>query len=84
VYIATTRRGYTDDEERRYRLVRYFPEHDLQGALDTIAASFASGSPQLWGAEARRRLLADKIDVTQWMVDFFHQRFGQAAAHQAR
>jgi uncharacterized protein len=83
VYIATTRRGYTDDEERRYGLVRYFPEHDLRGALGSIAASFASGSPRVWGAEARRRLLAEKIDVTQWMVDYFHERFGQAAAHQA-
>jgi predicted glycosyltransferase len=83
VYIATTRRGYTDDEERRYGLVRYFPEHDVQGALGAIAACFSSGSPRVWGAEARQRLLAEKIDVTDWMVDFFHQRFGQAVARQA-
>ncbi|MGH2967386.1 MAG: hypothetical protein ACRDMH_18660 [Solirubrobacterales bacterium] len=35
------------------------------------------------GAEARWRLLAEKIDVTQWMVDYFQERFGRAAAHQA-
>jgi len=83
VYIATTRRGYTDDEERRYGLVRYFPEHDLRGAVDAIAASFAPGSPRVWGAEARRRLLAEKIDVTQWMVEYFHERFGGATAQRA-
>ena len=83
IYIATTRRGYTDDEERRYGLVRYFPEHDLRGAVDAIRASFANGSPRVWGAEARQRLLSEKIDVTQWMVDYFHGRFGRAPAEGA-
>jgi predicted glycosyltransferase len=83
VYIATTRRGYTDDEERRYGLVRYYPEHDLQGALGAIAAAFTNGSPRVWGAEARQRLLGEKIDVTGWMVDYFHQRFGPAPAQRA-
>ena len=33
VFIATTGRGYTDDEERRYGLVRHFTEaqYDLAG-----------------------------------------------------
>jgi predicted glycosyltransferase len=75
VYIATTRRGYTDDQEQRYGLVRYFTEQQLGEAIRAIEDLFATGSPREFGARARQRLLAEKIDVTQWMMEFFLDRF---------
>ena len=36
VMIATSGRGYTDDEERRYGLVRHFTDDRYDEAVDTI------------------------------------------------
>jgi uncharacterized protein len=83
VYIATTRRGYTDDEEQRYGLVRYFPNQRFEDALNAVAGFFAGEPPPVWAAKARARLLAEKVDVTQWMVDYFHQRFQPSSRQRA-
>ena len=77
VMIATTGRGYTDDEERRYGLVRHFTEDQYDRAVDAVDKFFAD-SPRALGALARERLLGDKIDVTQWMVDYFENTFPDA------
>ena len=34
VMIATTGRGYTDDQERRYELVRHFTDDEYDRAVD--------------------------------------------------
>lgn len=78
VFIATTGRGYTDDQQRRYGLVRYFTEDQFMEACRTIEESFRNGSPRDAGARARARLLQDKIDVTRWMVDYFETQFGSS------
>jgi predicted glycosyltransferase len=69
VFIATTGRGYTDDEERRYGLVRHFTEDQYDRALSAIEEILAK--PALAWQAARQRLLDEKIDVTAWMVDYF-------------
>jgi predicted glycosyltransferase len=74
VFIATSGRGYTDDEERRYGLVRHFTEDDYDKALSAIEEILAEPAAT-WDA-ARRRLLTEKIDVTSWMVDYFEETFG--------
>jgi predicted glycosyltransferase len=75
VFIATTGRGYTDDEERRYGLVRHFTEDQFDAAVAAIE-ELQGGAPRELGQAARRRLLAEKIDVTQWMIDYFESTFG--------
>jgi predicted glycosyltransferase len=75
VFIATTGRGYTDDQERRYGLVRHFTEDHYAEAIATIEELFAGG-PRETGARSREKLLAEKIDVTAWMVDYFDATFG--------
>ena len=77
VFIATTGRGYTEDQEKRYGLVRHFTEDEYDRALGTIEELFAN-SPRDFGQAARARLLDDKIDVTQWMVDYFESTFAVA------
>ena len=73
VFIATTGRGYTDDEERRYQLVRHLTEDQYDMALSTIDDILAE--PEETWRSARRRLLEEKIDVTAWMVDYFESTF---------
>ncbi len=76
VFIATTGRGYTDEQEKRYGLVRYFQEEEFEAGLRTLK-ELAANEPREFGARARRQLLKDKIDVTQWMVDYFEGQFGR-------
>ena len=66
VMIATTGRGYTDDEERRYGLVRHFTEDQYDRAVDAIEKLFAE-SPRELGAlgartAARRQDRRDPVD----------------------
>jgi predicted glycosyltransferase len=79
VFIATSGRGYTDDQEERYGLVRHFTEHEYDRAVEAIEGLLA-GSPRDFGRAARDRLLGDKIDVTQWMIDYFESTFAPAPA----
>jgi predicted glycosyltransferase len=77
VLIATTGRGYTDDEERRYGLVRHYTDTEYDMALSGIEDVLATPRSD-WRA-ARQRLLDEKIDVTQWMVDYFETSFPRAS-----
>ncbi len=70
VFIATTGRGYTDDQQERYGLVDYFTEDRFDEAMTAIKARFAAGSPRALSVAARKQLLTEKIDVTRWMVDY--------------
>lgn len=66
VYIDPVGRGYTDDLERRYGLVRNFHPDREHEAVDTAVSLFADHDPVHWQG-CRERLLADKIDVTAHM-----------------
>jgi predicted glycosyltransferase len=76
VFVATTGRGYTDDEERRYGLVRHFTEGRFDEAVAT-AEKLLADDPKGFGARAREQLLSEKIDVTAWMVEYFESEFGR-------
>jgi predicted glycosyltransferase len=71
LFIATTSRGYIDDEERRYGLVRHFVEEDYDAAVATIEELLVK--PRAEFASARSRLIQEKVDVTGWMVDYFEK-----------
>lgn len=77
IMIATSGRGYTDDQERRYGLVRHFTDDAYESAIAAIEKLYAN-APREVGRAARARLLEEKIDVTQWMVDYFESTFGAA------
>lgn len=77
VFIATTGRGYTDDQERRYGLVRHFTDDQYDKALSAIDETLTDSADR-W-QEARQVLLKEKIDVTAWMIDYFETSFGRAA-----
>jgi uncharacterized protein len=76
VFIAKTGRGYTDDQEERYGLCRYFTEERLDEAIAVIEERFQNRDLERWN-KARQQLLADKIDVTDWMVQYFEKEFSK-------
>jgi predicted glycosyltransferase len=67
VYVNTTRRGYLEDQERRYRLVFNFTDADA--AARKVSELLAHPPTAEALAEARARLIADHIDVTEYVVD---------------
>lgn len=69
VYIAKTGRGYTDDQEKRYGLVRHIQPTDFPAALDAVDRYLAAPEAEIAGDH--ERLLAERIDVTAWMTDWF-------------
>jgi predicted glycosyltransferase len=71
VFVSTTGRGYTDEQERRYGLVHNFTPGQEAEALARVAELADRPDLEADAAERRRRLLAERIDVTAWMVDFF-------------
>ncbi len=70
VYIAVTGRGYVDDLERRYGLVRHFDPTDFDAAIDATIG-FMDDDAQVSAADARKALLRDKVDLTTWMLQHF-------------
>ena len=78
VFISTTGRGYTDDQQARYGLVQHFTEDQFDEAVRAIEQLFAGEPPRRFGARARQRLLDEKIDVTDWMVGYFESQFSGA------
>jgi predicted glycosyltransferase len=79
VYISPVGRGYTDEEETRYGLVTNFTaarfKSDWLARVEKLADDPLLASR---AREARARLLAEKVDTTRWMIDFFEREY---AAH---
>lgn len=69
VHIAQTSRGYVDDLERRYGLVEHFQPNSFDAALSAAEQALAHPDPQQT-RDARSAMLADKIDVSSWMIDY--------------
>ncbi|ROR29703.1 DUF354 domain-containing protein [Inmirania thermothiophila] len=67
IYAAHTGRGYTDEQELRYGLVRNVRELTWAAMREAIEAML--GAPQGHWHEARARLLADTIDVARYVAD---------------
>jgi len=72
IYCDYAGRGYTDEEEEKYSLVYNFYDEDSMGEESLIKALELLENPNLKeeGKLKREKLLADKIDVTAYMVDF--------------
>jgi uncharacterized protein len=71
VFISKTSRGYIDDQERRYGLVRHVKPAGLATTIQSIKE--LSRTTREWRDAQRYKLLHDNIDVTAWMVEFVSQ-----------
>jgi predicted glycosyltransferase len=67
VYINTTRRGYLEDQERRYQLVYNFTDADA--AVRKVSELLANPPPRETSLAARDLLVHEHVDVTQFVVD---------------
>jgi predicted glycosyltransferase len=66
VYVNTTRRGYLEDQERRYRLVFNFTDPELASRKVSELLEHPPSAEAL--AEAQKRLVEDHIDVTDFVL----------------
>jgi len=68
IIVGATSRGYVDDIERRYGLIRYFTPDHIDEALDTARHILDEpNKPAIVAAHSR--LIDDHIDVTSWLTD---------------
>ncbi|MCL1588272.1 MAG: DUF354 domain-containing protein [Actinomycetia bacterium] len=68
VLVGATSRGYVDDIERRYGLIRYFTPDRIDEALITARDVLEEpDSPAV--AACHSQLIDDHIDVTSWLTD---------------
>ncbi|MEO1085527.1 MAG: DUF354 domain-containing protein [Acidobacteriota bacterium] len=75
IFVSTSRRGYTDEQQERYGLVWTF-DHPRDGqrlaldkAVELLSATSSDGSSDGPWAEKRRALLQDTVDVTDFVVE---------------
>lgn len=66
VYVNTTRRGYLDDQQARYQLVYNFTDPEL--AISKVHELLEKPPSAEALQSARERLLADHVDVTDFVV----------------
>ncbi len=83
IFVSTTGRGYTDDQERRYGLTYTFSDrrtaqHDAVAKAVEILSD--DGSKERWRLK-RETMLADSIDVTEFIVTLVesHGQGGRSA-----
>lgn len=82
IYISPLGRGYTDEEERRYQLVRNFTGPRFRDDWVSAAVALARDENEpARAAAARARLLAEKVDVTDWIAAFFEREFARHFAN---
>jgi predicted glycosyltransferase len=80
LFVSRTGRGYTDEQERRYGLVHNFTHAQEEAALARVDELLALPDVKADAARRRERLLAEKIDVTGWMVELFERHLPGRAA----
>jgi predicted glycosyltransferase len=72
IHVAQTSRGYVDDLGHRYGLVEHFTPKEFHAAV--AAAEHIVAHPDAESAgKARSKLLAEKIDVSSWMIDYLER-----------
>lgn len=72
IYLDFIGRGYTDEQEKKYGLVFNFKnsiDEQEKAIIKGIELLADPNTKEIW-AEKRERMLKDKIDVTQFIVDF--------------
>ena len=75
IFVSTSVRGYTNEQERRYDLTYTFSDPVTAQAQGIARAEAILSDPQAkerWAAK-RDRMLADKIDVTRFVVETVEQ-----------
>ena len=73
VFVSTLVHGYLQELEEKYGLI--YTTANEQAALQRIEDLLSMPDLKEQWQEKRERLLNDKVDVTQWMLDFIERSF---------
>lgn len=68
IFVSTSPRGYTTEQENRYGMTFTFNHRQQELALNKMRELLAVDRVREVWKEKRERLLSDKIDVTGWLV----------------
>ncbi len=79
-FVSTSTRGYTNEQGTRYGLVHTFsdPTRGQQLALAKALEILSDPTAQEKAQSGRERLLADNIDVTQYLIELVESHGGSA------
>ena len=82
IFVSTSTRGYTNEQERKYDLVYTFsdPVRGQEQALAKAEAILSTPDSRAKWQAKRDRMLAEKIDVTQFIVDIV-EKYGLEHQH---
>ena len=69
VFVGKTSRGYIDELSDRYGLIVHRQPDDAVGIYDAIESVMTE--PRSVWRDRRAQMLADKTDVTSWMINWF-------------
>lgn len=77
IYINTLELGYIREQEQTYKLVYHYadPKNMEEKALDKAVELLNNNNLKTQGKQKKERILKDKIDVTNFMVEFFEKYF---------
>lgn len=70
IYLANTKRGYTNEQEEKFGLVYNFTDQELAMKRAVALAKRSKESINKEFQAKRAKMLEYTIDVTKWMVDF--------------
>jgi predicted glycosyltransferase len=70
IFIATTGRGYTTEQEQKYGLVFNFSDNQQDLAYNKMKELLAQPNLNKEWRQRREHMLSEKIDITAWMVEF--------------
>jgi len=72
LYIADTSRGYINEQDQRYGMVRQAAPADLAAITAGMTELLALTKDEV--SARHRRMMSDKIDTTSWLIDFVEAR----------
>jgi predicted glycosyltransferase len=77
IFISTTSRGYTNEQECRYGLVNTFNPNQQRECLKRVEdiASQTLEQIRIEFQKRRNQLLTDKKNTSEWMVEFVESNF---------
>lgn len=68
IFISNTGRGYTTEQDRKYGLIKHYRLDEWNNILGCIEKWAGRDLREEWQSR-RWRMLEDKIEVTDWLVD---------------
>lgn len=68
IFISNTGRGYTTEQDKKYDLIKHFGLNQWEDIIHTIDQWASKDLYKTW-QKRQRQMLADKIEVTNWLVD---------------